>query len=324
MKIASCIVVGTGEVISGPVINGGVIPFSRLTKKSTGFDFTSVEEYLAGLPESFVTLSDRLEEGHLPEGFFLEDCKLLSPVPKPPLLLDFGLTPRHLKNSARNLLRNHLGPVIGSLAFSVLGNMISNRARGKPLQYYKGNASAVIGSGDTVAWPAYSSYLDIEPELALVFGNSRQPLGGYTIFNDSSARDVQLPEMLGTGPARSKDFAYSKGLGPFLITPDEISDPLDISVSVEINRESRWEGETSEYCFHPEEVLESLVSVFMPDPGTVIGMGTIPDCTGLDRNEWLLPGDKIEIQFSGLGNLVQYFGKAPETGVKTSWPDRAF
>ena len=92
--------------------------------------------------------------------------------------------------------------------------------------YYKCNHNAVIGDNDTIHWPAYSSYLDIEPELAIVTGNEVMPIAGYTIFNDSSARDVQFWEMVGTGPARSKDFGHSKGLGPFIVTPDEIGDPL--------------------------------------------------------------------------------------------------
>lgn len=65
-------------------------------------------------------------------------------------------------------------------------------------------------------WPEYSSYLDIEPELAIVCGNDKVPIAGYTILNDVSARDVQMAEMAGgMGPARCKDFDRSKGRGHF-------------------------------------------------------------------------------------------------------------
>jgi len=127
--------------------------------------------------------------------------------------------------------------------------------------YYKGNHHAVIGDNDTISWPSYTSYLDIEPELAVVTVTGNMPIAGYTIFNDSSARDVQFPEMIGLGPARSKDFDRSKGLGPFLVTPDEIEDPLGLDVKVTIGRRYEWRGSTKEYSATPEKMLDYLKTI---------------------------------------------------------------
>ena len=57
------------------------------------------------------------------------------------------------------------------------------------LSYYKCNLNSIVGDDVEVPWPVYTSRLDIEPELAVVYGNPQQPVAGYCIFNDVSARD---------------------------------------------------------------------------------------------------------------------------------------
>ncbi len=171
--------------------------------------------------------------------------------------------------------------------------------------YYKGNHLEIIGHGDEVGWPAYTSYLDIEPELAFVTGNHAQKIAGYLIFNDASARDVQFPEMTGLGPSRSKDFERGNGLGPFIVTPDEVPDPLSLDVTVDISGRMTWKGHTSQYTVTPEKVVDFLETVYPVKPGMVIGMGTVPGCAGLDTDQWIVPGDSIDITFTGLGTLNQ-------------------
>ena len=63
--------------------------------------------------------------------------------------------------------------------------------------------------------------------------------------------------------------------------------------------------EAAEYSDRPEKAIEYLKTVFTPLPGTIIGLGTIPDCTGLDNDLWINPGEKIEIIFDKLGILRQ-------------------
>ncbi|MBJ8192204.1 fumarylacetoacetate hydrolase family protein, partial [Bacillus cereus] len=115
------------------------------------------------------------------------------------------------------------------------------------------------------------SYLDIEPELAFVTGKGNC-IAGYVIFNDSTVRDVQWPDFQAlTGPTRCKDFDRSKGIGPFLVTPDEIDNPLVLDVDVRIGERLHWKGSTSEYSAHPAKVMEEVLKVFTPLPGTIIG-----------------------------------------------------
>ena len=301
-----------GATLFGVVIKGYAVSFETLQQKSgqTRAELTDIYSYLEHLPSSEDAARELLKYGEAYISSFsdkekipLESAKILPPIATPRALIDFGLTPRHLGNSAATMLKHEFG-FFGSMIAPIVKKRISAAAGAKML-YYKCNHNAIIGDNDTINWPSYSSYLDIEPELAIVTGNEVMPIAGYTIFNDSSARDVQFWEMIGTGPARSKDFAHSKGLGPFIVTPDEIGDPRSLNVKVKIGDRMEWKGSTAEYSARPEKALEYLKTIFTPLPGTVIGLGTIPDCMGLDNDLWIKPGEKIEIIFDKLGILRQ-------------------
>lgn len=286
-------------------------------------ELASVEAWLAALPKSLDLAREvAARSASLAADAPLAQVRIRPPVPRPPALFDFGLSPRHLRNSALTLLRHELGAPVRAL-LSPLLRLAERRLRGSSaMPYYKGNHNAVIGDDDLVGWPAFTSYLDVEPELALVTGNEAVPLAGYTILNDASARDVQWPEMFGSGPARCKDFDRSNGLGPFLVTPDEVPDPLALDVEVTVGTRFTWHGSTREYVRHPEEVVRHLRSVLTPLPGTVIGMGTIPDCTGLDHDQWLHPGDAVAIRFEELGTLRQRIPPAPPDLAPSRWRER--
>jgi len=76
-----------------------------------------------------------------------------------------------------------------------------------------------------VPWPVYTSRLDVEPELVVVYGNPKQPVAGYCIFNDVSARDIQATEFVG-GFCLTKDMANGNQLGPYLVTPMRLAIPI--------------------------------------------------------------------------------------------------
>ena len=127
----------------------------------------------------------------------------------------------------------------------------------EPLAFYKSNMNAIVGDGETVPWPAYTSRLDIEPELAVVYGNEKQPVAGFCIFNDVSARDVQATEFIG-GFCLTKDMAKGNQLGPYLVTPDEVGDPYNLKVTVLVNGQVKYQGSTSEISHKAEDVFAWL------------------------------------------------------------------
>ncbi len=249
----------------------------------------------------------------------LSSVRLLSPVPRPPLLIDMGLTPRHLVQSARTLFRHALPPPLPWLLTAVVAR--GTRSVGPPFRYYKGLGHTVVGPGSETPWPRHSQYLDIEPELAIVIGAGPDPIAGYTILDDVSARDVQLPEMIGTGPTRSKDFAGSNVLGPWLVTADALPDPRALAVDAWVG-DHHWQGRTDEYAATPQAVVADLRRSFPLPPGTVIGMGTVPDCTGLDHDTWLAPDSDVAIRIDGIGTLSHRIGPLPADLDPSRWGQR--
>ncbi len=232
-----------GRSFFGLAIDSFAVPFEFLQQgeMDSSSPFSSMAAYLDHLPESHELASSLQQKAaelikagdtnDLPE---LDRVKAGPILGQPTALIDFGLTPRHLVNSGKTMLKHEMGPIKGGIASALIGRRVKKMSHSDTPPYYKGNHLTVIGDHDEIGWPDYTSYLDIEPELGIVIGSSPDSIAGYTIFNDASARDVQFPEMIGTGPARSKDFANSNGLGPYLVTPDEVGDPLDLKVSVKV------------------------------------------------------------------------------------------
>ena len=218
------------------------------------------------------------------ERFPLGAVRLLEPV-EVAALFDFGLTPRHLKNSAETMLKYEkdnpqTAPLLQAFARAVLPEPPSRPAgQPEPLFYYKCNMNTIVGDGEIVPWPAYTSRLDIEPELAVVYGNDKQPIAGFCIFNDVSARDVQAPEFIG-GFCLSKDMSKGNQLGPYLVTPDEVGDPYNLKVTVTVNGHVKFRVRPPTSATRPKTCSPGWVTMAPIKPGSVIGFGTIPDCTG--------------------------------------------
>jgi 2-keto-4-pentenoate hydratase/2-oxohepta-3-ene-1,7-dioic acid hydratase in catechol pathway len=181
--------------------------------------------------------------------------------------------------------------------------------------------NAIVGSGETVPWPAYTSRLDIEPELAVVYGNEKQPVAGFCIFNDISARDVQATEFVG-GFCLTKDMAKGNQLGPYLVTPDEVGDPYNLEVTVLVNGQVKYQGSTSEISHKAEDVFTWLGFIAPLKPGSVMGFGTIPDCTGCDHDDFIDPGAEIQITFERLGTLRCRFAEPTGKLLPSRWPVR--
>jgi 4-carboxymuconolactone decarboxylase len=189
-------------------------------------------------------------------------------------LFDFGLTPRHLKNSGetcgkyeKDNPQNRVAVAGVRQGRAWLRNP-SPPGRPEPLAFYKSNMNTIVGDGETVPWPAYTSRLDIEPELAVVYGNEKQPVAGFCIFNDVSARDVQATEFVG-GFCLTKDMAKGNQLGPYLVTLDEVGDPYNLKVTVLVNGQVKYQGSTSEISHKAEDVFAWLGFMAPPKPGTV-------------------------------------------------------
>jgi 2-keto-4-pentenoate hydratase/2-oxohepta-3-ene-1,7-dioic acid hydratase in catechol pathway len=188
--------------------------------------------------------------------------------------------------------------------------------------HWKGNPDTVFGPEDEVPWPAYTEKLDFELELGAVVGRRGRPrdveeaagyIAGYTIFNDWSARDVQLREMsVGIGPGIGKDFATS--LGPCIATVDEF-DFDGARLTARVNGERWSDGAMGPMRFSFAEVLVHLAQAQELRPGDVIGSGTVGGGCGMELDRWLVDGDLVELEVDGIGvlrNRVVRNGAGPE------------
>lgn len=185
--------------------------------------------------------------------------------------------------------------------------------------YYKANRLSVIGHGQTVRWPAYANYLDVELELAIVIGKGGMDISkedapahiwGYTVFNDVSARDAQMIEMAGQlGPAKGKDFETGNILGPWITTADEIPHPAALDMEVHVNGE-RWGGGNSCDMHHDfADIIAFISQSERLHPGEVIGSGTVGTGCGLEIGKMLAPGDQFELTIEKIGTLANRIEK---------------
>jgi 2-keto-4-pentenoate hydratase/2-oxohepta-3-ene-1,7-dioic acid hydratase in catechol pathway len=179
--------------------------------------------------------------------------------------------------------------------------------------WYKGNRFSFVGHEHDVSWPSYSEMMDFELELACVIGrkgrdltkaNALDHVFGYTIFNDFSARDMQMQERpLSMGPMKGKDFDTGNVLGPWIVTSDEVGDPHTLDMQVRVNGE-RWGGGNSSQMHHKfNDILSFISREETLHPGEVIASGTVPTGCGLELNRFLQPNDVIELEIERIGIL---------------------
>jgi fumarylacetoacetate (FAA) hydrolase len=173
--------------------------------------------------------------------------------------------------------------------------------------FYFSNPAAIYGPEDEIPYPDGTSELDYELEAAVVIGADGQ-IGGFTVMNDWSARDLQRPEMrIGLGPAKGKDFATS--LGPIVVTPDELGD-LKLTMTARVNGEERSRGNMGDMTHSWDAIVEHAARNTRLRPGDVLGSGTVGTGCILEHGDgrWLEPGDVVELEIEGIGVLRNQVG----------------
>jgi fumarylacetoacetate (FAA) hydrolase len=187
--------------------------------------------------------------------------------------------------------------------------------------FYFSNVSEMRGPDDPIWPPAGSDELDYELEIAALIDTpardlhperAEEAIGGYTIFNDWSARDLQRDETaVRLGPAKGKDFASS--IGPYLVTPDELEDArsgrgFDLTMTATVNGAETSRGRWSD-IFHGFADLAARASADVRlRPGELLGSGTVGGGCLLEIREgtigrYLQPGDEVTLTVERLGSL---------------------
>lgn len=246
-----------------------------------------------------------------------DSVRLRSPLPRPRQMRDFMAFEGHargarevhfMKSAARKK-----DPAKAMAEYRKRGQLDPPPVWYEQPVYFKCNRLNVIGPGDDIRYPSFTAELDYELELAFVTGRKGRNIAradaanyifGYTIYNDVSARDVQINEMRGQlGPAKGKDFDTGNILGPCIVTADEIGDVYDLDMRARLNGEMLSQGNSGDIFHTFEAMIEHVSRDETIWPGEVFGSGTIGGGSGHEHHRLMEVGDEIELEVEKIGIL---------------------
>ncbi|MBV9001013.1 MAG: fumarylacetoacetate hydrolase family protein [Solirubrobacterales bacterium] len=215
-------------------------------------------------------------------------------------------------------------PIIPKKFFHTSGNYREHETESKVVNWsheiapwivFFQNIDAIIGPEDPVVYPSHlTNELDHELELAVVISRTgknfeedeaERYIGGYLIFNDITARDIQRREM------RSGVFSFCKAidtfcpLGPWIVTPDEIPDPYKLDMQLRVNGEVRQKSVSGNMAL----TIPQVIAHYSPldyTAGDVLSLGTVAGVAGFREDAqdyYLKPGDVMECEIERIGVL---------------------
>jgi 2-keto-4-pentenoate hydratase/2-oxohepta-3-ene-1,7-dioic acid hydratase in catechol pathway len=243
------------------------------------------------------TMREHFERGGLAvetgRKFALEDVRLCAPI-----------VPKKFFHTAGNFREHHTESLNVGWSHPVA-----------PWIVFFQNVDAIIGPEEAIVYPEHlTSELDYELELAVVIakdGADFDPdaamdyVGGYLIFNDITARDVQRREM------KSGVFSFCKAIrtfcpiGPWIVTPDEVGDPHELSMELRVNGEQRQVSNMSKMSTTVPEVLAHYAPLGF-SAGDILSLGTVSGVAGFSDDPaslYLKPGDVVEAEIERIGVL---------------------
>jgi 2,4-didehydro-3-deoxy-L-rhamnonate hydrolase len=216
--------------------------------------------------------------------------------------------------------RPRLGvPYVGIGKFVAIGLNYSDHAReagmpipAEPIVFSKAT-SCISGPNDDVIQPKHSTKLDWELELGVVIGTKAQYVGvdealahvaGYCVVNDVSERAFQMATSQWD---KGKGFDTAGPIGPWLVTTDEIRDPQNLDMWLDLNGKRMQAGNTRTMIFSVAQIVSHVSQYMTLLPGDIITTGTPPGVgMGIKPNPvWLKPGDVLTLGIRGLGEQRQ-------------------
>lgn len=249
-------------------------------------DKISPLEYLGSMIELIAEYSshpDRIEELSTDCTVSMDDVKVLPPIRRPGKIVCLG--------------RNYVAHAEES------GMSVPD----EPIIFPKAS-SAVIGHGDNIIHHRICERVDHEVELAVVIGerssrvkrqDAMERVFGYTVLNDVSAREMQKRDLELQNPwFRSKSLDTFCPMGPWIVLPDQVEDPQDLSLECRVNSDVRQRGNTRDMIFGIDRLIEFISLHMTLEPGDIISTGT-PE--GISP---IVPGDLVECEVEGIGTLA--------------------
>lgn len=178
--------------------------------------------------------------------------------------------------------------------------------------WFNKQVSCINGPFGLVEVPSVSQQVDYEAELGVVIGvrcknvsraQARSVVAGYLVCNDVTCRDWQFRTPTYT---LGKSFDTHGPIGPWITTDDEIEDPHDLTLTLELNGEERQRTSTGDMIYDIWDQIEYLSTVMTLEPGDVITTGT-PSNVGIATGTFMKPGDVVRVAVEGLGAIENRF-----------------
>lgn len=215
----------------------------------------------------------------------LEKFRLLAPIPDPPKIICLTFNyPAHAKEQ----------------------NLVSPK---EPVIFIKPRTT-LCGTDSDIMCPNFIKQLDYEIELAVIIGKtcknvdeseSKDYIFGYMVFNDVSARDIQMRDKQFT---RGKSFDTFAPCGPWITSADEVTNPQDLQLVTKINGQNRQDSSTKNMFIKIPSIISKLSKVMTLEKGDIIATGT-PEGVALNNPDipFLKDGDEIEMGIEKLGKI---------------------
>ncbi len=265
------------------LIQGGPLTFKALNDLANYFKDIKPSENFRGINNEQLLYN-------------INEIKIIKPI-SPPYLVDFLTFEHHFDQSLSRLAEKSFW-------------------KKYPVGYKK-NPNSIVGPYDDIIIPkTITKWLDYEVEFAIIIGRKGKDISedeaheyifGYTILNDFSARDIEIPEiLLRLGPFKSKDFDTSGPMGPFIITADEFKNKHpELEMELRVNGVVEQKGNTRDMYWN----VFQLVSYTSKDqtilPGTVLcsgNPGKVSD--GILKSKRLKSGDVVETEIEKIGTMI--------------------
>lgn len=240
---------------------------------------------------------------------------------RPRAYRDFMLYETHFIDAARGFVKKYL-PRLMPLV-TVYENVFNKPfPKLKPKKrwyeypiYYLGNHLNFVTDKEVIKIPAYTRELDYELELGAVIlaplknatpEEAEKAIGGFVVFNDFSARDVQMDEMdSGFGPMKTKNFANA--ISNIIVSADEILPRInELTARIDINDQKIVETTTAGMRYSFPEAIAYASWEEQLYPGEFFGSGTLPGGSGIENGHLLKSGDCIKLNIEGVGTLENH------------------
>lgn len=206
-------------------------------------------------------------------------------------------------------------PVAGTRNFIAIGLNYADHAKetnqetpAEPILFNKA-PNCIVGPNDDIMYPKDARHMDWEVEIAFVVGtraryveekDAMAHIAGFCLCNDVSERRFQVKH---AGQwVKGKSAETFGPLGPFLATPDEITDVQNLAMSLDVNGERKQTGSTATMIFSIPFLLAYISRFMVLDPGDVVTTGTPPGVGSAKKPpEYLKAGDELLLRVEGLG-----------------------